>query len=151
MAMRSLLLAAILAVSLPLPLAGQRYLGTVHQQLDIFSTVMSSDGYQLDGRALHPHSLTGVLPRDGSVGIFLELTAGRSYRVMAACDEDCEDLDLQLYGPDDIQTPLTQDLAEDDVPVVEWSPSRSGEYLLHVTMPRCGTELCYFGLRVVVR
>lgn len=144
-------LPVLFLLALPAPAAAQRYLDTVNRQLDVFSTQMGEAEFQPDAGALQNHSLTGVLPRDGSFGVILQLTAGRTYRIMGVCDEDCEDLDLSLFAADDLESALAEDVGTDDVPLVEWRAQRTGPHLLHVKLPVCTTSLCYFGVRVVGR
>lgn len=146
-----LLLALGLVAAPPNAATAQQYRSTLTRQLDAFAEHMAASGYTLESQALHAHTLTGVLPKGGSVGLILILTAGRTYSVLGVCDADCEDLDLALYPPEDLDTVLVEDREDDDVPIVEWSPAETGEVLLYVTMPKCSTEICYFGVRVLVK
>ncbi len=76
----------------------------------------------------------------------VSLQAGNRYMMVGACDNDCSDLDLRLYDPNDNQVDV--DIELDDTPVVEVSPSRSGTYRVEAVMVSCSTEPCFYGVGV---
>lgn len=69
-----------------------------------------------------------------------------SFVVIAACDQDCTDLDLVLHDSDG--NSVTQDVEEDDLPVLQFRASRGEAYHLHVNMHDCSTTTCYYGVAV---
>ena len=77
------------------------------------------------------------------------LREGRMYRVDAFCDEDCSDIDLTLY--DENNQLISRDIAADDVPIVEVSPSRTGRFRLEVDMHSCGRAPCYYVISIHAR
>lgn len=89
---------------------------------------------------------TGTLRRGGSETIRVNLDAGVTYVVVGACDTDCDDVDLRVYGPRG--TLLDSDLASDDYPVLTLTPRVSGEHTVKVTMARCDTSVCYYSVGV---
>lgn len=84
----------------------------------------------------------GWLDARGTATFSVWLTAGSRNVLAGACDEDCSDLDLQLFAPNG--TRVDADLLEDDEPMVSVVPLRSGEYRVRVTMPRCSSEPCEY-------
>lgn len=76
-----------------------------------------------------------------------QLSAGYVYAFYGACDEDCDDLDFALYGPDGEF--LVDDDKPDDDPLVMFLVRRSGTYTLRATIPSCdsGEAGCYYGVR----
>jgi hypothetical protein len=89
---------------------------------------------------------TGSLDEDERESQDLSLQAGNQYMMVAVCDNDCSDIDLRLYDSSGDQVDV--DIEMDDTPVVEISPSRSGNYRLDVIMVTCSTEPCFYGVGV---
>ena len=91
-----------------------------------------------------PLELTGVL-RDGTYRIHsVTLRAGYSYTLAGACDDDCDDLDLQIF--DENGNLIDEDLLEDDIPVVSVSPSWTGVFRVKVIMASCYIEPCRYAV-----
>ena len=65
---------------------------------------------------------------------------------MGVCDEDCQDLDLELY--DGYGNLISQDDSVDDAPVVEVSVVQGGAFTLRVMMYECTEDPCYYGFGV---
>lgn len=72
------------------------------------------------------------------------LYAGESYRFVATCDIDCSDIDLRLRNS--AGTIVAEDVLDDDVPIVDFSPSRSGYYRIEVRMWQCSINPCGYHL-----
>lgn len=72
------------------------------------------------------------------------LYAGETYRFVATCDIDCSDLDLRVRNS--TGTIVAEDVLDDDVPVVDFSPSRSGYYRIEVRMWQCSINPCGYHL-----
>ncbi len=85
---------------------------------------------------------TGALQEGQEMRFSLSLQAGQEYRVLGVCDQDCDDLDLRLFDPGG--TEVDSDLLRDAVPLLEISPSTSGEYRVAVLMVGCSIEPCGF-------
>ena len=90
-----------------------------------------------------------LLPREGSQSVRLDLRAGRSYAILGRCDNDCGDLDFQLF--DETGNEVARDLSTDDVPLLRVTPLRSGIFRLRVTMANCRTRSCGWGAQVMSR
>ena len=88
----------------------------------------------------------GNLTDGDSEAFTVVLETGHSYMLMGVCDEDCLDLDLELY--DGYGNLVSQDESEDNAPIVEVSVATSGEFTLRVTMYDCTEDPCYYGVGV---
>ncbi|HVY85616.1 MAG TPA: hypothetical protein VG943_10815 [Caulobacterales bacterium] len=75
------------------------------------------------------------------------LHAGVNYRVYAACDNDCQDLDMEIYGADGMLA--DRDINTDDTPFVQVTPSVDGRYYVRVWVYQCSDEPCFVAARVV--
>jgi hypothetical protein len=75
------------------------------------------------------------------------LREGVNYRVYGACDNDCSDLDMEIYGADGRLA--DRDVATDDVPYVQITPTRSGRAYVRIWLYQCSAEPCYIAARVV--
>lgn len=72
------------------------------------------------------------------------LYAGETYRFVATCDVDCSDVDLRLRNS--AGTIVAEDVLGDDVPIVDFTPSRSGYYRIEVRMWQCSINPCSYDL-----
>lgn len=100
--------------------------------------------FEADGYELTHEIFTGSLADDASDTVTLELEIGMSYYIVGACDTDCSDLDLILY--DGAGNQIDSDMLQDDFPIVDVTPSRSGTFTVFVSMASCSVEPCRFGL-----
>jgi hypothetical protein len=144
---RAFAIIGLLAVALPAALSAQSDRDVVLRQLDAVRDRNSSSGWHVASGTLGAGTVVGQLSNGGTVVLELELNGGREHLIPAGCDHDCTDLDLRLYTGDG-NTLLTEDVGDDDVPVVAFTPSSSGRYLLLISMPKCSTNVCWFGFRV---
>ena len=79
----------------------------------------------------------------------IQLTAGKYYTFFAACDHDCNNIDLTLKSADG--SVVKADTEEDDAPMFGLRPTRTGRYTLSVTIPGCKTESgCRYSSQVFV-
>ncbi|MGA1357124.1 MAG: protein kinase domain-containing protein [Prochlorothrix sp.] len=76
----------------------------------------------------------------------LDLDQGQTYSIVAACDEDCSDLDLVLY--DDNGNEIDTDTGTDDFPIVEVAPAWNATFSLEVQMYNCSATTCVYGVGV---
>ncbi len=124
----------------PAPLASQTQWETqVLEQIRTAGNLFSADGYQLHGDA---H--TGTLDNSASDDFSIFLEAGKTYALVAVCDVDCSDIDLSIA--DQTGEVVDSDYLDDDVPIVEVTPPRSGRYSVHIYMASCSAEPCYYGV-----
>lgn len=77
----------------------------------------------------------------------LTLSAGRSYRVVGKCDNDCSDLDFRLF--DEAGNQIASDVADDDTPIVTVTPWRTATFRLEVSLASCATPSCGWGAVVL--
>lgn len=120
--------------------AQNQYEQQVAYQLGEASTVFTSAGFRpvlRDGGHLNHQTYEDYV---------VTLETGRSYVLMGVCDEDCMDLDLELYdGYGDL---ISRDTTEDDTPIVEVSVAQGGAFTLRVGMYECTDNPCYYGFGV---
>jgi hypothetical protein len=77
----------------------------------------------------------------------VNLRAGVNYRVYGACDDDCSDLDMEIYGADGHL--VDRDANTDDTPYVQITPTVSGRAYVRMWVYACRQEPCYSGARLV--
>jgi hypothetical protein len=85
----------------------------------------------------------------GTQGVEVELQAGRSYKFIAKCDRDCGDLDLRLFDPQGAT--VASDTSSDAIPLLSFDAPRTGRHLLQVSMVRCSTSTCGWGLVMLAK
>ena len=90
--------------------------------------------------------VTGALRERGRDAVRVQLQGGRAYAIAATCDEDCSDVDLELFDPSG--NLVSRDLAADDRPVVTATPRWSGTYRVRLTMANCRNEPCRYAVGV---
>ena len=101
--------------------------------------------YAFSGRP-YAGSITG-----GQVaGRTVRLQAGVEYAFLAACDDNCTDVDLYLYDRYS-QTLLDSDTGSDDYPLITYIPSTTGNYRIEVEMYTCSSSSCGYALGTLIR
>jgi hypothetical protein len=78
----------------------------------------------------------------------VSLASGTGYSFMAACDDDCNDVDLELLQASDGLV-VGSDLLTDDYPVVHFNPPANGDYYVRIILKTCTNAPCYVGARVL--
>jgi hypothetical protein len=130
-------LPVLLLFVLSAPASADQYEDQVLAQLSEASRVFRSAGYTAlmgDG---------GTLDHQYYEDYSVELATGVTYAIVGVCDEDCYDLDLEMYdGYGDL---IVKDDTDDDAPVVEFTVTQGGVFTLRVTMFHCEANPCYFG------
>jgi len=86
---------------------------------------------------------TGSLRNNNYTEIQYTLQAGVHYLLTGVCDNDCSDLDLELY--DGNHRLVSRDTGSDDKPIVGVTVGVSGRFYLRVIMARCSTLTCRYG------
>ncbi|MDO4264693.1 MAG: hypothetical protein Q4C67_10900 [Deinococcus sp.] len=124
--------ALALSVLLPLPQAFAAA-DPVPMYADLVEEVVADD-YRAVGAPV-----TGRLLTDGQRLIPLKVPAAGNYLALTACDDDCYDIDLSLFGADG--SLLYRDDYDDDYPVVYGDELKAGQtvYAL-VSMYDCLNE-----------
>ncbi|MEM1271776.1 MAG: hypothetical protein AAGI08_17135 [Bacteroidota bacterium] len=118
----------------------EEYVEQLLVQLDAAADVFEEEGFL-------PVMADGDVLEQGESQLYtVTLEEGISYLLLGVCDEDCSDLDLELYdGYDNL---ISEDDMEDDAPVVDVFVKQSGDFTLKVTMYACSENPCYYGVGV---
>lgn len=90
--------------------------------------------------------VSGRLDEDGTEWVYIELPAGYTYYILGVCDNDCFDLDLELYSTNNVL--LSSDVETDDYPLVSITPAERAIYRVKVIMANCSSGPCRYGLGV---
>jgi hypothetical protein len=127
-----------------LPRPSDAWEAQVVQQIVRIETALTTDGV---ARRSHPVEI-GALRNGQSDEVAIELEGGAPYAVIAVCDTDCRDLDLELYSPDGAL--VKEDRRVSDFPHVRFRPESNGAYRLRVIMSGCTAEPCRYGVATFV-
>lgn len=147
--MRRIALPFVVAIGLSLPGAAgaQDFRTTVTTQLAAAARPVTSNGFRNDPSVLSRDVLVGMLANGTSSMVELTLVQGGRYFIAAACDQDCEDMDLRIFAPGKT-TALAEDTKDDDYPMITFTAPSSGRYMLAVDMAKCKEAMCYYGYQV---
>ncbi len=77
----------------------------------------------------------------------LDLRAGVNYRIFGACDDDCSDMDMEVYGADGMLA--ERDDNRDAAPFVQITPALAGPAYVRLWVYECAAEPCAVAARVV--
>ena len=135
------LVAAGSALLAPRALHAQQYVQQLQTQMNTHTRSVLSNGY-----TPVTSMVTGNLQNSSTGTHQVTVTAGRQYVVVGVCDNDCSDLDLKLYSPDNNM--VVQDIATDDYPTLQFTAAFSGQYRLEVIMATCRVNPCYYGVQL---
>ncbi|MGB7712580.1 MAG: hypothetical protein WBL95_24110 [Microcoleus sp.] len=124
-------------------LAG-RFTDQVRGQLMQVAISLGIGSYQLTH-----NPLVDDLRNNQSETLNINLRSGTSYAFVGVCDEDCRDIDLQVY--DENGNLVDSDTDTDDYPMVRVNPRWSGRFRVKVTMANCTASTCYYGVGVFGR
>ena len=140
------LIAVIGLLSLPnLALSQGVYASQARDNLeDAYYSQLADRGFDATGELIE-----GSLGDSEDEDVWITLYGRGEYAIVAACDEDCSDIDLHLYDEDG--NSIDSDMRVSQDPVVEVTTSRTEDYRVNVKMYSCGTEPCYYALRVYRR
>ncbi|GGQ93578.1 hypothetical protein [Deinococcus ruber] len=88
-----------------------------------------------------------VIYKGRFITITYTLVAGRTYKIVGVCDDDCTNLDLELR--DNSGTLIDRDNADNKIPVVDVKVRRTGDFKLKVIMTGCASAGgCEYGVDV---
>ncbi|MES1201088.1 MAG: hypothetical protein ABUS57_06525 [Pseudomonadota bacterium] len=76
----------------------------------------------------------------------INLRRGVTYRVMAACDNHCSDVDMDLYDVNGAF--IGSDVTTTDKPFVEITPQADGVAFARIWLATCEADTCTIGARV---
>ncbi len=142
--MKKMLFSAVAMMAVAAPLQAADPGPVVGGQLDHVRSQMRDSGY----RETHEQKI-GSLRSGDNARFEVRLREGTSYRIVAVCDEDCDDLDMILY--DENGNEIDSDRADDSIPIVEVSPRWDGKFEVRVNMASCNIAPCQYGVMVMGR
>jgi hypothetical protein len=78
----------------------------------------------------------------------VNLTANSGYTFVGACDGDCTNFDIELI---DMSTGgvVASDMLPDDFPIVNFTPSANGQFMIRSIMQACSVAPCFAGARAL--
>ena len=141
--MAALLILCTVAALWPATAKAQVYVDLVWEQLKAVQQVAAEGGYGTQ------NYIIGSLREDQSDAWTITLYGGYDYMILAACDGDCQDLDIRLYDEDGNE--IDQDESTDNVPTIEGRVDTTGRFTIEVDMFECSEDYCYFGFGVFGR
>lgn len=77
----------------------------------------------------------------------VDLQRGRTYAFIGACDNECNNVDLVVEDASGRE--VGRDDLTDDYPLVQITPSASGQYTARIMLVTCTIEPCYVGGRLL--
>jgi hypothetical protein len=145
-------LAAALMFTLGAPLASAKgpppqapdYEAQVRTYLTDQARKHTDDGFRPDPS--NPDIVRELTIEDGAVVWPITLRRGRVYRVFAVCDNDCSDVDMDLY--DYAGLLVGTDITGTDKPYVEIAPAEDGVAVARIWLAACENEPCFIGARL---
>jgi hypothetical protein len=136
----SLAAAAILAVgALPAVAEAQSHAQVVWNQLNTLFERSQSDGYG------SRNYIVGRMDDDASDSWTVTLQGGMTYRIVGACDADCDDVDIEVFEND---KSIVKDILADDIPIVNFTASSTSRYTIKVSMASCKANPCFWGIGI---
>jgi hypothetical protein len=115
----------------------------MEDRLNVFRSELVEEGFTEIGE---PES--GTLDQDQEIRFSLTLLEGLQYKVAGVCDNDCENLDLVLFGPGGEE--VASDRLSDAIPLLAVTPDVGGEHRVAVQMTTCTIEPCGFTVATFV-
>jgi hypothetical protein len=91
----------------------------------------------------------GALANSAQRTIEVNLEAGKTYRIIGRCGDQCNDLDLRLYDPN--MASLASDTMMNNQPQIEHAITATGQHRIGVTMFNCAAATCETAVRVLSR
>ena len=115
----------------------------MEDRLNVFRSELVDEGFTEIGE---PES--GSLDQDQEIRFSLTLLEGLQYKLAGVCDNDCENLDLVLFGPGGEE--VASDRLSDAIPLLTVTPNVGGEHRVAVQMTTCTVEPCGFTVATFV-
>ncbi|VXC99601.1 conserved exported hypothetical protein [Sphingomonas sp. AX6] len=138
MKMKLIAASFVLAVgTLAAPAIGQS--DTVSTLLETANDLFGAQGFKPTGWRER-----GSIADDAEARHSIQLTAGTQYAMLGVCDDDCEDLDLEILDP--TGRSVAEDEAADDSPIVNFETESAGRYQVVARMADCDAAPCAYGI-----
>lgn len=118
--------------------------GDTESQIQDIDLVMQAMGYKESHDEDYDELAEGGVNRSN-----YSVTKGRSYKVIAVCDSDCDDVDLIVYDRDGNW--IEADVEDDATPIVDFTAAYSGKYEVQTKVRKCTTSTCYYRTRVYTK
>jgi hypothetical protein len=112
----------------------------VERQLNGAAALLRENGFEM------VDSNFGAVEANTREQFDILLEAGYQYGFIAACDNDCDDIDIILVDDDGEQ--VASDLATDALPVVQYTPAASAEHRVIAHVVSCDLAPCRYGVGV---
>ncbi len=74
----------------------------------------------------------------------IALNAGVDYRIVAVCDNDCGNIDLNVYDENNVL--VAQDVMADATPIASVAPQWNGPFTVQAVMQQCSVQPCYYAV-----
>lgn len=116
----------------------------LQQQLDNREPNVAEDGY---ARAAGP--LAGRLASSRADAMPMTFRSGQQIRIVAVCDQACEDLDMRVLDPGG--RIIASDVAGNNHPTIDIRPVITGQYTIEVGMIRCEAQSCRYAVTIYTR
>lgn len=122
-------------------LAQAQYVEQIRIQLNKARDLLEARGFE----KTHDYKID-TLRRGDAESTNLVLRKGMNYAIIGVCDKDCTDLDIKLYDENDHL--IASDTSDDDKPLVSVTPRWTGQFRILVSMYKCSSSPCYYGIGV---
>jgi hypothetical protein len=130
---------AVALLALPSVASAQSYAEAVWSQLNDVYNQVNGEGF--DSR----NYVIGRMANGSSDSWSFTLPGGNSYKIVGVCDNDCDDLDIEVSIDGAV---IAEDVLDDDVPIVNFTATNETRYTVRVTMASCSADPCFWGLAV---
>lgn len=137
-------LSALLVLAAPANASAQEAVRQARGYLEGGMAVHAEHGYVVERTV--PELVT-PLDLDSAYLWSVYLREGVNYRIYGACDNDCSDLDMEIYAADGVLA--DRDIATDDTPFVQITPTQTGRAYVRLWVYACAAEPCFVAARVV--
>ncbi len=113
----------------------------VNNQIDNITKQLLKQGYE------ETHDVFFESLDNGKYAYYsVDLEAGVEYQIVAVCDEDCGDIDMCIF--DGNANELDCDKTDDDIPILIFTATKTGEHSIWVKMYDCTINPCKFGIAI---
>lgn len=130
---------AVALLALPSVASAQAYAEAVWSQLNDVYNQVNGEGFSSRNYVI------GRMANGSSDSWSFTLPGGNSYKIVGVCDNDCEDLDIEVSIDGAV---IAEDVLDDDVPIVDFTATNETRYTVRVTMASCSADPCFWGLAV---
>jgi hypothetical protein len=89
---------------------------------------------------------SGDLSEDDTATVTFTVGSAREYTLVGACDEDCGDLNLELYAPGGKSVSKHRGLSK--TPMVRAYLRPGVQYELDISLANCETEVCSYAVGI---